>query len=155
MAAATATRTWRTPTAASTTVRAGSAWSAPLLLAPPLPARCVFVRARQQDRSTRPLLLRSGRRRKLHALNNPPPTATHTHTPPRTHTHTHTPRTNTDDGDGAPGGGQVVVLAEDKKYYPSAEEVYGAGTEALVMEEDAQPLEVPIVAPARQRKHER
>lgn len=28
-----------------------------------------------------------------------------------------------------------VVLAEDKKYYPSAEEVYGEGTEALVMDE--------------------
>lgn len=36
----------------------------------------------------------------------------------------------------------AVVLAEDKQYYPAADEVYGAGTEALVMEEDAQPLEV-------------
>lgn len=36
----------------------------------------------------------------------------------------------------------AVVLHEDKKYYPSAEEVYGAETETLVMEEDAQPLEV-------------
>jgi hypothetical protein len=35
-----------------------------------------------------------------------------------------------------------VVLAEDKKYYPSAEEVYGPDTETLLMEEDAQPLEV-------------
>ena len=35
-----------------------------------------------------------------------------------------------------------IVLHEDKKYYPSAEEVYGKGTETLVMEEDAQPLEV-------------
>ncbi|KAI8471075.1 MAG: elongation factor EF-Tu-like protein [Monoraphidium minutum] len=49
----------------------------------------------------------------------------------------------------------AVVLAEDKKYYPSADEVYGAGTEALVMEEDAQPLEVPIIAPVKDKKHER
>jgi hypothetical protein len=35
-----------------------------------------------------------------------------------------------------------VVLHEDKKYYPSAEEVYGQETETLVMDEDAQPLEV-------------
>lgn len=35
-----------------------------------------------------------------------------------------------------------VVLHEDKKYYPTAEETYGEGTETLVMEEDAQPLEV-------------
>jgi U5 small nuclear ribonucleoprotein component len=36
----------------------------------------------------------------------------------------------------------AIVLHEDKKYYPTAEEVYGAETETLVMEEDAQPLEV-------------
>lgn len=36
----------------------------------------------------------------------------------------------------------AVVLHEDKKYYPTAEEVYGEETETLVMEEDAQPLEV-------------
>ena len=47
-----------------------------------------------------------------------------------------------------------VVLAEDKKYYPTAEEVYGAEVEALVMDEDAQPLEVPIVAPIKQKKIE-
>lgn len=69
-----------------------------------------------------------------------------------------------------------IVLHEDKKYYPSAEEVYGKETETLVMEEDAQPLEVctmykpaaserccgplaytillqvPIIAPVKQRK---
>ena len=32
----------------------------------------------------------------------------------------------------------AVVLHEDKKYYPTAEETYGPDTEALVMEEDAQ-----------------
>lgn len=37
----------------------------------------------------------------------------------------------------------AVVLHEDKKYYPTADEVYGKETETLVMEEDAQPLEVP------------
>lgn len=36
----------------------------------------------------------------------------------------------------------AVILHEDKKYYPSAEEMYGEGVETLVMEEDAQPLEV-------------
>ncbi len=34
-----------------------------------------------------------------------------------------------------------VVLHEDKKYYPTAEETFGEGTEALVQEEDAQPIE--------------
>lgn len=38
----------------------------------------------------------------------------------------------------------AVVLHEDKKYYPSAEEMYGEGVETLVMEEDAQPLEVSV-----------
>lgn len=47
-----------------------------------------------------------------------------------------------------------VVLHEDKKYYPSAEEVYGKETETLVMEEDAQPLEVPIIAPIVAKKFE-
>mmetsp|Transcript_32249 Transcript_32249/g.84013 ORF Transcript_32249/g.84013 Transcript_32249/m.84013 type:complete len:1110 (+) Transcript_32249:169-3498(+) len=48
----------------------------------------------------------------------------------------------------------AVVLHEDKKYYPTAEEVYGPGVESLVMEEDAQPLEVPIVAPIKAKKIE-
>lgn len=47
-----------------------------------------------------------------------------------------------------------MVLAEDKKYYPTAEEVYGEGVETLVMEEDAQPLEQPIVKPVRNIKFE-
>lgn len=38
----------------------------------------------------------------------------------------------------------AVVLHEDKKYYPTADEVYGKETETLVMEEDAQPLEVQL-----------
>jgi U5 small nuclear ribonucleoprotein component len=36
--------------------------------------------------------------------------------------------------------GMEVVLHEDKKYYPTAEEVYGPEVETLVQEEDAQPL---------------
>jgi U5 small nuclear ribonucleoprotein component len=47
------------------------------------------------------------------------------------------------------------VLAEDKKYYPTAEETYGAETETLVMEEDAQPLEVPIIAAVVNKRHEK
>ena len=35
---------------------------------------------------------------------------------------------------------QAVVLHEDKKYYPTAEEIYGPDVETIVHEEDAQPL---------------
>ncbi|KAI8137914.1 P-loop containing nucleoside triphosphate hydrolase protein [Fennellomyces sp. T-0311] len=45
-----------------------------------------------------------------------------------------------------------IVLHEDKKYYPSAEEVYGPDVEALVQEEDTQPLSEPIIAPVKVRK---
>ncbi|KAG6770223.1 hypothetical protein POTOM_025898 [Populus tomentosa] len=47
-----------------------------------------------------------------------------------------------------------VVLAEDKKYYPTAEEVYGPGVETLVNDEDEQPLEQPIIKPVRNVKFE-
>lgn len=43
------------------------------------------------------------------------------------------------DGD-EEGGGMEVVLHEDKKYYPTAEEVYGPEVETIVQEEDTQPL---------------
>lgn len=56
------------------------------------------------------------------------------------------------DDDGGPG--MSIVLHEDKKYYATAEETYGQGTETLVQEEDAQPIEVPIIAPVRQKKLE-
>lgn len=36
--------------------------------------------------------------------------------------------------------GMEVVLHEDKKYYPTAEEVYGPEVETIVQEEDTQPL---------------
>ena len=39
----------------------------------------------------------------------------------------------------------AVVLHEDKKYYPSAEEVY-PGVNTATLDEDAQPLEEPILA---------
>ena len=52
------------------------------------------------------------------------------------------------------GVGAQIVLAEDKKYYPTAEEVFGEGVEALVMDEDAQPLEQPIIKPVRNVKFE-
>lgn len=45
-----------------------------------------------------------------------------------------------------------VVLHEEKKYYPSAEEVYGEDVETMVQEEDTQPLSEPIVAPIQVRK---
>ncbi|KAJ3415072.1 U5 small nuclear ribonucleoprotein component [Chytridiales sp. JEL 0842] len=45
-----------------------------------------------------------------------------------------------------------VVLHEDKKYYPTAEEVYGPGVETMVQEEDTQPLTQPIIAPLKKAK---
>ncbi|KAG0167176.1 U5 small nuclear ribonucleoprotein component [Apophysomyces sp. BC1034] len=45
-----------------------------------------------------------------------------------------------------------IVLHEDKKYYPTAEEVYGAEVETLVQEEDTQPLSEPIIAPIKVKK---
>ncbi|KAJ4959295.1 hypothetical protein NE237_026406 [Protea cynaroides] len=47
-----------------------------------------------------------------------------------------------------------VLLAEDKKYYLTAEEVYGEDVETLVMDEDEQPLEQPIIKPVRNIKFE-
>ena len=43
-----------------------------------------------------------------------------------------------------------IVLHEDKKYYQSAAEIYGKDVEALVQEEDAQPLTQPIIAPVKE-----
>ena len=45
-----------------------------------------------------------------------------------------------------------AVLHEDKKYYPTAEEVYGPDVETIVQEEDAQPLTEPIIQPVRLKK---
>ena len=46
---------------------------------------------------------------------------------------------------------QQIILHEDKKYYPSAEEVYGGDAEIVVAEEDTQALETPIIAPNKLR----
>ena len=55
-----------------------------------------------------------------------------------------------DDADDAPE--MQVVLHEDKKYYPTAQEVYGPEVETLVQEEDTQPLSEPIIAPVKKKK---
>jgi U5 small nuclear ribonucleoprotein component len=47
----------------------------------------------------------------------------------------------------------AVVLHEDKKFYPSAEEVY-PDAETLVQDEDTQPLSEPIIAPIKTKKFE-
>ncbi|CAA0404734.1 unnamed protein product [Arabidopsis thaliana] len=49
---------------------------------------------------------------------------------------------------------QNIVLPEDKKYYPIAEEVYGEDVETLVMDEDEQSLEQPIIKPVRDIRFE-
>ncbi|KAG9048265.1 hypothetical protein FS837_000401, partial [Tulasnella sp. UAMH 9824] len=46
----------------------------------------------------------------------------------------------------------AVILHENKQYYPSASDVYGEDVEAMVQEEDAQPLTEPIIAPVKVRK---
>ncbi len=48
--------------------------------------------------------------------------------------------------------GTEIVLHEDKKYYPDADEVYGKDTEVLVQDEDTQPLEKPIIQKIKQKK---
>nr|POE70027.1 pre-mrna-splicing factor cwf10 [Quercus suber] len=50
------------------------------------------------------------------------------------------------------GPSNAVVLHEDKQYYPSASQVYGADVETLVQEEDTQTLQQPIVAPIEHQK---
>ncbi|KJE94786.1 elongation factor Tu GTP binding domain containing 2 [Capsaspora owczarzaki ATCC 30864] len=46
----------------------------------------------------------------------------------------------------------AIVLHEDKKYYPSASEIYGPDVETIVQEEDTQALSEPIVAPIRKKQ---
>lgn len=46
----------------------------------------------------------------------------------------------------------AVILHEDKKYYSTAQEVYGEDVETMVQEEDLQPLSEPIIAPVKTRK---
>lgn len=47
---------------------------------------------------------------------------------------------------------RAVVLHEDKRYYPTAMEVYGPDVETIVQEEDAQPLEKPLIEPVKRMK---
>ncbi|KAI2666393.1 116 kDa U5 small nuclear ribonucleoprotein component [Labeo rohita] len=56
------------------------------------------------------------------------------------------------DADEEEGGGMEVVLHEDKKYYPTAEEVYGPEVETIVQEEDTQPLTEPIIKPVKMKR---
>jgi U5 small nuclear ribonucleoprotein component len=50
------------------------------------------------------------------------------------------------------GPSNAVVLHEDKQYYPTAQQVYGADVETMVQEEDTQSLAQPIIAPVVQKK---
>lgn len=50
------------------------------------------------------------------------------------------------------GPSNAVILHEDKQYYPTAEQVYGADVDTRVEEEDAQPLTEPIIAPIEVKK---
>ncbi|KAJ8612534.1 hypothetical protein CTAYLR_003701 [Chrysophaeum taylorii] len=52
-------------------------------------------------------------------------------------------------GGGGVGGGRIT-LHEEKRYYPEASSVY-PGAATVVLDEDAQPLEEPILKPARVR----
>ncbi len=45
-------------------------------------------------------------------------------------------------------GSNAIVLHEDKEYYPDAREVFGEA-EAVTLDEDAQPLEEPVIAPVK------
>ena len=47
-----------------------------------------------------------------------------------------------------------VVLHEDKKYYPTALEIYGEDVETTVQEEDTQPITQPIVAPLKVKNYD-
>ncbi|XP_065072846.1 116 kDa U5 small nuclear ribonucleoprotein component [Ochlerotatus camptorhynchus] len=51
-----------------------------------------------------------------------------------------------------PASSRAVVLHEDKRYYPSALEVYGEEVETIVQEEDAQPLDKPLIEPVKKVK---
>lgn len=47
---------------------------------------------------------------------------------------------------------RAVVLHEDKRYYPTALQVYGPDVETIVQEEDAQPLDKPLIEPVKKMK---
>jgi len=47
---------------------------------------------------------------------------------------------------------RAVVLHEDKRYYPTSLEVYGPEVETIVQEENAQPLDKPLIEPMKKMK---
>jgi 116 kDa U5 small nuclear ribonucleoprotein component len=47
---------------------------------------------------------------------------------------------------------KAIVLHEDKRYYQTALEVYGENVETIVQEEDAQPLDKPLIEPVKKVK---
>lgn len=47
---------------------------------------------------------------------------------------------------------KAIVLHEDKRYYQTALEVYGPEVETIVQEEDAQPLDKPLIEPVKKVK---
>lgn len=46
-----------------------------------------------------------------------------------------------------------IVLHEDKKYYPSANEIYGEHVEVLIQEEDTQALTESMIAPFKTKTY--
>ena len=48
----------------------------------------------------------------------------------------------------------AVVLHENKKYYPSALEVYGEDVQTAVQEEDSQPISQPVIAPMKTKEYD-
>jgi U5 small nuclear ribonucleoprotein component len=46
-----------------------------------------------------------------------------------------------------------VTLHEEKEYYPAAQQVF-PGVETLVMEEDTQPISIPIIPPKVKQKYD-
>lgn len=57
---------------------------------------------------------------------------------------------NYNSGHNSNSNSSVVVLNEDKKYFPSAMEIYGESVQVLVEDEDAQALTEPIIAPIKE-----
>ncbi|KAF2096651.1 116 kda u5 small nuclear ribonucleoprotein-like protein component [Rhizodiscina lignyota] len=50
------------------------------------------------------------------------------------------------------GPSNAIILHEDQRYYPTAQQVYGEDVETMVQEEDTQALDQPIIAPVVQKK---
>jgi hypothetical protein len=110
-------RTWRTPTATAARVRHAPRGGG---------AEGVAGRSHRQRPPSRTKQQQQGPRRQPRAgpgTRRPPSPSRPPPSPPP-------PRAPLPDEEPAPGG--QLILAEDKKYYPTAEEVYGPDTETLV-----------------------